>query len=100
MASHAFEAYLAENRIKHTLCAVGRPQSYGKIKRFFQTYDKQRWQFESLEAFVDYYNYQRPHQSLRYDELETPTEAFVRLIPTAEDATELAVADGGEHTTK
>ena len=99
-ADHSFESYLAENRIKHTLCAVGRPQSNGKIERFFQTYDKQRWRFDSLEEFVDYYNFQRPHQSLRYDELETPAEAFVRLLPIAEDAAELAVVDGGEHGTK
>ena len=99
-ADHAFEQYLAENQIKHTLCAVGRPQSNGKIERFFQTYDKQRWRFDSLEKFVEYYNYQRPHQSLLYDELETPAEAFVRLLPTAEDAAELAVADGGEDATK
>ena len=99
-ADHTFEQYLADHGIKHTLCAVGRPQSNGKIERFFQTYDKQRWRFESLDAFVDYYNYQRPHQSLLYDELETPAEAFVRLLPTAEDAAELAVADGGEHGTK
>ena len=99
-ADHAFENYLAEHNMKHTLCAVGRPQTNGEIERFFQTYDKQRWRFESLEAFVDYYNFQRPHQSLRYDELETPAAVFDRLLPSVEDAAGLAVADGGEHGTK
>jgi len=40
---HAFEGYLHDHDIKHTLCTVGRPQSNGKLERFFQTYDKHRW---------------------------------------------------------
>ena len=35
---HDFERYLHENEIKHSLSKVGRPQSNGKIERFFQTY--------------------------------------------------------------
>ncbi|MFC6764662.1 integrase core domain-containing protein [Natrinema soli] len=99
-ADHQFESYLADNDIKQTLCQVGRPQSNGKIERFFQTYEKHRWRFDSLEAFLEYYNQDRPHQSLRYDELETPAEAFDRLLPTAQDAASLAVADGGGDATK
>jgi len=99
-ADHQFESYLAENDIKQTLCKVGRPQSNGKIERFFQTYEKQRWRFDSLDEFLGYYNQDRPHQSLRYRELETPAEAFDRLLPTAEEAAALAVADGGQHATK
>lgn len=99
-ADHSFERYLADNGIQQTLCAVGRPQSNSKIERYFQTYDKHRWRFEPLQEFLDYYNFQRPHQSLRYDDLETPAEAFNRLLSTAADAASLAVADGGEHGTK
>jgi len=39
---HDFESYLDNREIKHTFCKVGRPQSNGKIERFFQTYDKHR----------------------------------------------------------
>ena len=99
-AEHSFEQHLEEHDITHTLCKVGRPQSNGKIERFFQTYDKHRWRFDSLERFIEYYNDQRPHQSLRYDDLETPAEAFDRLLPTAADAAQLAATDGGEHATK
>lgn len=78
---HRFERYLHENNIKHSLCKVGRPQSNGKIERFFQTYEKQRWRFDSLEEFLDFYNKERPHMSLKWDKLETPYEAFHRLFP-------------------
>jgi hypothetical protein len=99
-ADHSFEQYLVDNDIQHTLCAVGQPQSNSKIERYFQTYDNHRWRFDSLEDFLEYYNQQRPHHSLRYDDVETPTEAFDRLLATAEDAHEVAVADGGEYDMK
>lgn len=99
-ADHAFETYLTENEIQQTLCKIGRPQSNGKLERFFQTYEKHRWRFDSLEPFLEYYNDHRPHQSLRYDDLETPSEAFDRLVPTAEDAAQLAPAEGGDDATK
>jgi transposase InsO family protein len=81
---HTFERYLHDNDIMHSLCTVGRPQSNGKIERFFQTYEKQRWRFDSLQAFLDFYNKERPHMSLKWDELETPYEAFHRLLPDPE----------------
>jgi putative transposase len=81
---HDFERYLHENNIKHSLCKVGRPQSNGKLERFFQTYEKQRWRFDSLPEFLDFYNKERPHMSLTWDELETPYEAFHRLLPNPE----------------
>ena len=79
---------------------ICRPQSNGKLERFFQTYETHRWRFDSLEPFLEYYNDHRPHQSLRYDDLETPSEAFDRLLPTAEDAAQLAPAEGGDDATK
>ena len=66
----------------HTLCKVGRPQSNGKIKRFFQTYEKHRQRFGTLEEFLTFYNEERPHMSLDWDNLETPAEAFERLVPS------------------
>src|SRR5699024_4349236 len=58
---HEFEGYLHENDIDHTLCKVGRPQSNGKIERFFQTYEKHRQRFGTLDAFLNFYNEERPH---------------------------------------
>ena len=58
--NHALEGYLAENDIMHTLCKVGRPQSNGGIERFYQTYEKQRWRFDGLDEFLEFYNEVRP----------------------------------------
>ena len=82
---HAFEGYLAENDIMHTLCKFGRPQSNGKIERFYQTYEKQRWRFDGLDEFIEFYNEIRPHMSLDWDNLETPSDAFDRLLPPPEE---------------
>ena len=79
---HEFEHYLHDNDIEHTLCKVGRPQSNGKIERFFQTYEKHRERFGALDEFVTFYNKERPHMSLDWDRLETPAEAFGRLVPS------------------
>jgi len=82
---HEFERYLVENEITHTLCKVGRPQSNGKIERFFQTYDKHRWRFGTLDEFLTFYKKERPHMSFDWDELETPADAFDRLLPSPQD---------------
>lgn len=65
----------------HTLCKVGRPQSNGKIERFYQTYEKHRWRFDSLDEFLEFHNKTRPHMRLDWDNLETPSAAFGRLLP-------------------
>lgn len=60
-ANYAFETYLAANKLKHTICAVGRPQPIGKIERFFQIYEKHRSRFDTLDEFLEYCNTDRPH---------------------------------------
>ena len=47
----------------------------------FQTYEKQRWRFDSLQEFLDLYTNVRPHTSLDWDNLEAPYDPFNRLLP-------------------
>ncbi len=95
---HDFEGYLHDNDIMHTLGKVGRPQSNGKIERFYQTYDKHRWRLGSVDAFLTFYNEERPHMSLDWDNLETPKGAFDRLRPSSEDDIEdLLATEVGTH---
>ncbi len=44
----------------------------------FDTYNRYRENFDSINGFVDWYNRIRPHMSLNFDELETPEQAFYR----------------------
>ena len=41
-----FEAYLAENGIKHILCRVNHPQTNGKLERFCGVYEQKRHQWK------------------------------------------------------
>ena len=72
--NHPFERMLVELGIKHRYIRPYRPQTNGKIERFWRTIEDDLIQgtyFESKEHLKDeilqymaYYNEQRPHQSL------------------------------------
>ncbi|MBU0980133.1 MAG: DDE-type integrase/transposase/recombinase [Nanoarchaeota archaeon] len=73
-----FQAFLAKNNIKPILCRVKHPQSNGKVEKWFDLYERHRDAFNSVEDFLHWYNEVRPHRSLNWEALETPTEAFER----------------------
>jgi len=77
-ANTRFSAFLKEHGIKHIKTRIKHPQSNGKIERWFSTYDAHRGAFDTVEAFLHWYNEVRPHRSLRFDVLETPSQAFER----------------------
>lgn len=51
-----FERHLHKHNIEHSLCEVSRPQTNVKIKRFFQTYEKHRFRFDTFEVSLQFYN--------------------------------------------
>ena len=69
-----FEQACRSLGIVHHLLRPRRPQSNGKVERFFRTVDdeclalQRRWTFyhrvRAVEAFVRFYNHDRPHLSL------------------------------------
>jgi putative transposase len=79
-ANSRFRDYLKSKMIKPILCKVRHPQSNGKIERWFQSYDRQRTAFKTKEDFMFWYNDLKPHKSLKFDELETPSQAFIRKL--------------------
>jgi transposase len=79
-AKSRFRDYLKSNRIKQILCRVRHPRSNGKVERFFQTYDNHRKFFKTKEEFIYWYNDLKPHRALNFDELETPSQAFIRKL--------------------
>ena len=74
----SFEEFCLEKDIKHILCRVKHPQSNGKIEKLFHLYKRWRDTFANGEEFVNWYNNIRPHLSLKFEELETPWQAFLR----------------------
>ncbi len=73
-----FKEYLDAKGIKQILCRIKHPQSNGKVEKWFQVYERHRDAFSTVEEFLHWYNAVRPHRSLRFDELETPSMAFER----------------------
>lgn len=64
--------------IKHYLARINRPQTNGKVERFFLTYKTEysTGSFSSIKAFIDHYNTARPHMSLGY---KTPKQVWDEL---------------------
>jgi len=64
--------------IKHYLARVNRPQTNGKVERFFLTYkiEYATKSFTSIKDFMQHYNEKRLHMSLRY---KTPREVWDEL---------------------
>jgi len=75
-----FKAYLASKGIKQILCKIKHPQSNGKVEKWFNTYDNHRQAFNTKEEFLSWYNEIRPHRSLNFEALETPSQAFTRKL--------------------
>jgi transposase InsO family protein len=52
----------------------------GKIEKWFDSYRRFRYEIESLDDFILWYN-DRPHGSLDFENLESPNLAFWRRLP-------------------
>ena len=59
-----FQKLLLRNSIQHIRSRVKHPQTLGKIERFHRTFEEGWHQFDSIDEYVYFYNYRRPHQSL------------------------------------
>jgi len=64
--------------IKHYVARVNRPQTNGKVERFFLTYKTEyaTGSFANLSDFIRHYNEARPHMSLGY---KTPKQVWDEL---------------------
>lgn len=69
-----FQEVLDEMGIRHIVARAHHPQTNGKIERWFGTYKREcNERFKNIDEYVQYYNYERPHQRLGY---KTPAEVF------------------------
>jgi putative transposase len=64
--------------IKHYLARINRPQTNGKVERFFLTYKTEyaTGSFKGITDYIRHYNEARPHMSLNY---KTPHEVWQEL---------------------
>ena len=64
--------------IKHYVARVNRPQTNGKVERFFLTYKTEyaTGTFKNITEYIKHYNEARPHMSLNY---KTPKETWEEL---------------------
>lgn len=74
-----FGSTLSVLGIKHYLARVNRPQTNGKVERFFRTYKEEYaiGTFSSLGDYIKHYNEVRLHMSLHY---KTPKEVWDELV--------------------
>ena len=79
-AKSRFREYLKSKEIKPILCRIRHPRSNGKVEKWFQVYDRHREAFETKKEFIYWYNDLKPHKALNFDELETPSQAFIRKL--------------------
>jgi transposase InsO family protein len=97
-----FDRICRENGIGHRLTAIRSPTTTGKIERFHQSLRKEfladrtfpsvKAAQEALDAWVNDYNNERPHQAL---EMQTPATRF-RSIPREKDPQ--AIVDSEDDT--
>jgi putative transposase len=61
-----FTKYCSGNGIQHIVASIRRPSTVGKIEAFHKAYVHEAWIYPTHQAFVNYWNYERPHQGIRY----------------------------------
>jgi putative transposase len=62
-ADSRFEGFLEKNKIKHIKASVNHPQTNGKVEKWNDTYELNRFKFENFDNFMNWY-------------LQTPDIAF------------------------
>ena len=70
-----FLEHMKSRGVEHIFASIKKPTTCGKLERFWGTHNNERWNFPSLQSFLNYYNYKRPHMSLDY---LTPYEVYQR----------------------
>jgi putative transposase len=61
-----FTEFCTGNGIEHIVASVRRPSTIGKVEAFHKAYVYEAWIYPTHQAFVNYWNYERPHQGIGY----------------------------------
>ncbi len=61
-----FTEFCSGNGIEHIVTSIRRPSTIGKIEAFHKAYTIEASIYPTHQAFVNYWNYERPHQGIGY----------------------------------
>jgi transposase InsO family protein len=62
----AFTEFCSGNGIQHIMASIRKPSTIGKIEAFHKAYNYEAWMFKTHNEFIRYWNYERPHQGIKY----------------------------------
>ncbi|MFP3417478.1 MAG: hypothetical protein RXO71_04245 [Nitrososphaeria archaeon] len=79
-----FEKFLIKEKITLIVGRVDHLQTNGKVKKFFDIFEKKVKFFNSVDEFINWYNFIRPHGALDIERLETPAVIFYQRLPKKE----------------
>ena len=71
-----FEKFLIKEKITLIVGRVDHPQTNGKVEKFFDIFEKKVKFFNSVDEFMNWYNFIRPHGAFDIERLETPAVIF------------------------
>jgi len=70
-----FTKYCSGKGIQHIVASIRRPSTIGKIEAFHKAYVCEAWLYPTHKEFINYWNYERPHQGIGY---LYPADVFFR----------------------
>jgi transposase InsO family protein len=72
-----FTKFLERKDIQHIVASKRRPTTIGKVERFHGSYENEAWRYPSHKEYIHHYNYERPHQALKY---LTPADVYFKEV--------------------
>ena len=79
-----FEKFLMKEKIAFIVGRVDHPQTNGKVEKFFDIFEKKVKFFDSIDEFMNWYNFIRPHGAFDIERLETPAMIYYKRLPRKE----------------
>ena len=79
-----FEKFLIKEKITLIVGRVDHHQTNGKVEKFFDIFEKKVKFFDSVDEFLNWYNFIRPHGAFDIERLETPAVIYYKRLPKRE----------------
>ena len=75
---HTCREFLDQHDVRHIIARLKRPQTNGKIERFYSEVERRIKKSDSIDEIVHWHNVINPHMSVDYDE---PCNVFWNRLP-------------------